>query len=238
MSWLSPLTKLFKKKVEKKVEQKVDIPGEKMTRVSRAELVPEPISNDYHLESETDKDSSVLSTVGQSNIFNEAEQRTICEMIAMFRPYEEIKSWVKSLGKHIGTSGIGYYRYSPEWKLEVAKYRKRYIARIEEIPLANKIKRVEKLEDQFYRLETIEQTKDGAGTRAAVMKEQRAVLKQIQEEIEGDGKEVFVRDILQEKFSQMSLKEMTEYRLKLAEVIERFKRKELEDATASLRRYS
>lgn len=157
------------------------------------------------------------------------EARHVCQLIAMFRSDREITAYTE---EHYNISlspyAIHYYKKSPTWRAVIDKYRKRYFSRIEEIPLANKIKRIEKLQAQYERLEQIEAQKQKAKDKVYVMRDQRQLLSQIQDEVEGKGSKIMINDSsISYKFANMSQEKFEEYRLSLLERISQLQKKKL-----------
>ena len=244
MSWLDRFTKPFRKpeKVEavsdsiaplETASQPLSLPVTSQSAIAVLEEDKAIVLSDqseYEIEPEQEPDEKP-----ENNYLTDREKKQVCQLLAMFRTTSEIQKYVKrNFGKEMQESTLRQeYRNSQKWQLVIQQYRRKYQNKIEEIPLANKIKRIEKLQRQFEHLEEIAAKNASAKKKVAVMRDQRQVLAQMQDEVEGKGAKVFINDnSVSYKFSQMKIDEFEKYRLDLAERVERLKRKQIVEVDA------
>jgi len=106
------------------------------------------------------------------------EQLMLCKMFAQYETNDAVYKFCKNeIGKTLNMSAIRHYKESDKWRPIVNRFREEYTKGVMEVPIANKRKRLEELQDMF------EKHKEDGKLRLA-----QAVLKDAKEELDGSKK--------------------------------------------------
>ena len=160
------------------------------------------------------------------------ERIKLCQLIGTFHTNDEIKKEFVKIGKPLSDADLYNYKDSDnKWAPMIKKFRDDYIAYLPNIPLANKVKRVECLSRAYERAIDIEDSSETGGQKLDCIDREVKILDQIQKElepknIENNQNNFYFTQVT--KFESMSREEFDLYRLNLVDKIKRYK--ELPDA--------
>ena len=99
------------------------------------------------------------------------QQRQVCALLGQFRTVAEIQEQLlKDYRIEISTQSIYQYKTTPKWQPLVAEARAHYIATLNEIPIANKVVRLERYELLYQQAM---KKQNGEGARRALVAAQQ-----------------------------------------------------------------
>lgn len=79
-------------------------------------------------------------------------QRRLCTLLGQFRyPAEIVATLQKEFGVTIVEDTVGYYKHSGQWKLLVQEARANFISHLNEVPIANKVVRLDRYEQAYQK---------------------------------------------------------------------------------------
>lgn len=161
----------------------------------------------------------------------ETERIHLCRMIGTLHTNAEIIKWsTEVLDKPLTQQDIWQYRNSVKWEPLIKKVRDEYLAYMPNLPMANKMKRVEELTRAYERARGLEENSSLPGMKLDCIDREVKILDQLQKEMEPKSGEnqisnnYFVTQV--NKFEAMSREEFELYRLDLVDKIRRFKQLE------------
>lgn len=102
---------------------------------------------------------------------SEDNKLELLRRIAVYESNEEILDWSKKKNLRIGRTTIEHYRNSQKWGAFIRKVRHEYANSLLEVPIANKRKRLERLEDMYQIFYTSGHYKEAVVTLGAAREE-------------------------------------------------------------------
>ena len=90
-----------------------------------------------------------VQLVGQWKLTRE-EQFEVCQQLAMYKnPAEVNEHLLRNFNKTLSSAAVYQYKRSKQWQPIIKKYRKQYNDAILDVPIANKRKRLDELQDIY-----------------------------------------------------------------------------------------
>lgn len=156
---------------------------------------------------------------------NHYEQLQFVKKLACFENNSEIKLWFESIGKPVDhpASLAAVYKNSEKWKPVIEKYRAEFNSQLADIPIANKVKRLQEMDQTYWRMIDLEDKSFKNEDRMSAVDKQLKILSQAQGELEGKNM-VEHNNLYFTQFNNMSPKEFDEFRLKLIDKVQRYQK--------------
>lgn len=173
-----------------------------------------------------------------SHALSEEEQYLLIQKIAHFEPWSEIQIWLtEAIKKPISYTAYLHYRHSPKWQAVLKKYRDEYTAKILDVPLANKRKRLDELQIIYDQVQWASSRTERLHSKVSFLKVAASILDQARIEVEGQTKDgrpnLFIT-----QFNQMTDKEIDERRQELMDQVRRLTQNQRRAGNASEERGS